>query len=570
MAKTPVGVCQPSDDAFDGIPTESPVLAEEVSVPVAAKSSATHPGRVPSALASPSASKGGPMLLGQSPTNKDRAAVAVPRMSMRMSRGPTVASAPHWVPAPIVNMVRSSHFECGVATVILGNCFAIGIEADQLVNGDDATATQIAEHVFTVLFVCELLLRIVVCGWRRFVPCRGGSFAELFDAMLVFLTGVLPMWVLPFSGMNTDAQDSMRMFTVLRALRLGRVVRVLRSQWFQEVWVLLRGMIESMRMLFWTVVVIAFITYNFAIFGVVTIGTTVRSAIDDAMEKDDERLAEAASNLFKHVDSVASFMMTLVQVLTLDSWTDLVRRLNQFSPRAWIFFYVYVSLAVLVLMNIVTAVLVDNALSNSKKDAQEIVAAQEKEKQKAFMRFRSLFEDMDTDGSGDLSRDEFQEAFADPGICAQLRALKLEAEDVEEIFSLLDSGDGVLSLAEFFEGIQRMEGTATAKDLFRLLKKIDRLAVSISRQQTEAGSMSASRSALGAGDISSSTRNGAPASPCAGRGGFTQPSNAMLLQRLDTMATSMSGYDAKVDKCLAELSDVRASLNLITYSRMQT
>mmetsp|Transcript_111422 Transcript_111422/g.311437 ORF Transcript_111422/g.311437 Transcript_111422/m.311437 type:complete len:593 (-) Transcript_111422:140-1918(-) len=574
-AKLPVGVCQPSGDAFETIPEDGLNWVGEDATHVTMNFTATPSGQGVLADANIPVSPNGPMLLGQSvesaldiknTTNSSR---HMTRFSTRVSRGLSMAPPPPWVPRIVVKFVRSQHFECVMAIVILGNCFCIGVEADNVLEGAEALGTKIAEHVFTVLFVVELLLRIVVYGYRRFIPCLSqgrGNIGEFFDAILVIMTGVIPLWVLPFCGITPDAQDSMRMFTVLRALRLARVVRVLRSQWFQEVWVLLRGMIESMRMLFWTVVVIAFITYIFAIFGVVTISTSVQSAGVAAAERGDERMVDQIETLFGHVNNVASFMMTLVQVLTLDSWTDLVRRLNRFSPRAWIFFYLYVSIAVLVLMNIVTAVLVDNALMNSNKDAQEIVAAQEQEKKKAFQRFRMLFGEMDTDGSGDLTREEFQTAFADPVISAQLRAMQLEAEDVEEIFTLLDSGDGVLSLNEFFDGIQRMEGVATAKDLFRLIKKMDHLATYVNRQTTD--TMLAVNSCLSTrsseeGKTKMGSGTGVP-SPCASRGGITQPSNSVILQRLDALTASMAAYDAKVDKCLAEIAEVRADLNTLT------
>jgi len=42
-----------------------------------------------------------------------------------------------------------------------------------------------------------------------------------------------------------------------------------------------------------------------------------------------------------------------------------------------------------------------------------------------------------------------------------------------ELFTLLDTGDGALTLGEFFEGIQGMEGPAKAKDSFKLLKLVE-------------------------------------------------------------------------------------------------
>ncbi|CAE8620970.1 unnamed protein product [Polarella glacialis] len=109
---------------------------------------------------------------------------------------------------------------------------------------------------------------------------------------------------------------------------------------------------------------------------------------------------------------------------------------------------------------------------------------------------------IDVDGNGVLTRSEFEEAFEDPEISTKLRMLNLQPSQCQEIFNLLDSGDGVLSLEEFFEGIQRMEGAAQSKDIFKLLKMTERLTV---RGKSEASpprsaQASPSRSAQLAGD----------------------------------------------------------------------
>jgi len=142
---------------------------------------------------------------------------------------------------------------------------------------------------------------------------------------------------------------------------------------------------------------------------------------------------------------------------------------------AWAFFYAYITIAVIVLLNLVTAVMVDNAMKNSQKEEQQLLELKEKEKAKQLEQFRSLFELMDTDGSGTLTWCEFESAFEVTEVANKLRLLDFEAKDCRELFALLDNGNGELSLEEFFEGISNMDGTAKAKDSFKLLKLADTL-----------------------------------------------------------------------------------------------
>merc|ERR1719181_1754267 len=101
-------------------------------------------------------------------------------------------------------------------------------------------------------------------------------------------------------------------------------------------------------------------------------------------------------------------------------------------------------------MNLVTAVIVENALKNSQKGANALL--KEKEKQNELARFRRVFEEMDVDGDGELSWSEFESAFDDKDLSAQLRLLGIEPDNCREIFNMLDDGDGVLSIREFFNG----------------------------------------------------------------------------------------------------------------------
>lgn len=300
---------------------------------------------------------------------------------------------------------------------------------------------------------------------------------SLGDLCIVMLTGVGAVWILPLCSIPGSADEgntALQTLTVLRALRLVRLVRVIsRHPAFHEVWLLLRGLSESMRTLFWTSVVISFITYVFSIFGVVLLSTTLKNAYIEAPVSGEER--QTLEELVEMTDGIWPLMFTLIQVLTLDSWTSFVREMMKYSPWCWVYFYLYIAFAVFVLMNLVTAIIVDNALKNSQKDAEAVLAEKEKEFKAALAQFQSLFELIDMDGNGELTREEFKIAFQDPQIEMRLKMLDIQMKDCEEIFDLLDTGDGVLSLQEFFEGITSMAGLAQSKDMFRVLKRVDRL-----------------------------------------------------------------------------------------------
>ncbi|KAF4720423.1 hypothetical protein FOZ63_021762 [Perkinsus olseni] len=75
-------------------------------------------------------------------------------------------------------------------------------------------------------------------------------------------------------------------------------------------------------------------------------------------------------------------MFTLFQVMTLDSWAAIARPMQAKAPGTVTIFFVAVILCVvMVLMNLITAVIVENAFSIAKADAEEQAKIREREKQ---------------------------------------------------------------------------------------------------------------------------------------------------------------------------------------------
>mmetsp|Transcript_119296 Transcript_119296/g.337457 ORF Transcript_119296/g.337457 Transcript_119296/m.337457 type:complete len:625 (-) Transcript_119296:173-2047(-) len=372
------------------------------------------------------------------------------------------------------DFVNSQVFESLVAFVIIANCITMGIQAELLFGrfSEWEAAMDACDHIFTCIFLVELALRVLVFGFQSVLPNR--YFLNFVDALLVFFTGVLAVWILPL----LDIKDNsfLRCLTILRALRLMRLARIVRKvDAFHEVWLLIRGLGTSFRTLLWTIVVVCFVTYVFAIFGVVLISVDLQREYDAWADGDTSDLDELREVVFV-TNSVSRMMFTLIQVLTLDSWNGIARPMSKYIWWSWAYFYAYIAVAVIVLMNLVTAVIVENALNSSKMDEEQQLLQKQRAKEVELGNFRALFELIDSDSDGVLTWEEFAAAFENPDVSIKLELLDVKQEDLHDLFALLDTGDGSLSLQEFFEGITRMEGAATAKDVFRIMKTTELVA----------------------------------------------------------------------------------------------
>lgn len=355
---------------------------------------------------------------------------------------------------PTLNaLVRSTAFETIVAAVILMNCATIGIEVDATVTTVSEELQQVAaicEHIFCAFFLVEFVLRLCFLGWRIFVPCvpsptvsSGEQLQNFMDALLVWGTGVFMSWIVPLAGLSTG---KIRVFTVLRAFRLLRLVD---SRPFRIDTDLILDRCRA----------------------------EVELASDKASHDPNSNSQELADleMLVEATGSLSSWMYTLIQVLTLDSWNAIARPLQRYVAGSWAFFYCYVAVAVIVFMNLVTAVIVENALSHSKQDEETLLAQKDSEQKSLLKTFRCLFEVMDEDDSGTLTLEEFQGAFETKEVATKLKLLGFKEEDCQVIFNLLDEGDGCLTIDEFFEGLQEMKGPAQAKQVFMVRKRVEQI-----------------------------------------------------------------------------------------------
>merc|ERR1719199_1876480 len=80
-----------------------------------------------------------------------------------------------------------------------------------------------------------------------------------------------------------------------------------------------------------------------------------------------------------------------------------------------------------------------------------------------------IFEAADTDNSGELSRDEFDEALAKRSVMQKLELIDIPPGDLRMLFDLLDSdASGQITIEEFRKGCLKLQGTAKSREMIKL------------------------------------------------------------------------------------------------------
>ncbi|CAK9022520.1 Voltage-dependent T-type calcium channel subunit alpha-1H, partial [Durusdinium trenchii] len=189
--------------------------------------------------------------------------------------------------------------------------------------------------------------------------------------------------------------------------------------------------------------------------------------------------------VYDYVKGIGPLMQLLIQFLTLDSWNSKMDQIIPYANGCIIYFYMYIAVAVFVLMNLVTAIIVENAMSTSKMDENEKLKQMEDIKKKELKELEHLFYLMDADGMARLTGKRFltksggchrfENAFLDEEMSRKWRLLDFGPDECKELFDLLDDGDGGIHTSEFFHGLARMKGGAQSRDLMRVGQQVDRI-----------------------------------------------------------------------------------------------
>jgi hypothetical protein len=366
--------------------------------------------------------------------------------------------SPNFVhPAPLVErFVTSVAFEFLVCLSLIGNAYMVSITvavADQ--QDESLHLFFLFEHIFTVLFLVEIGFRFLAHGWTWI-----WNTYNMADVLLMFCTGILPLWILaPIFGVNSNF---MRSFQVARGIRMVRMAYLTRF-YLTDLWMLISNLTNV-----GTMVVSAFAM----LFGVTFImGTIAVFFIGRSPDYLKEPLTELRFGVLWRS------MLTLLQFALYDDWVSLSEKLMEHGPVAIIIFFAFFVLVPITLLNVIRAVILANMVKTAKEDEDALAKMRAKERQREIRLLKSVFLEIDQDGSGTLDKAEFDDAVRNhDGIKHRLSALGVGENEAEEIWFLLDPGDGEggtgeLTVDQFTDGLLAVQNEARARDSFSMVKR---------------------------------------------------------------------------------------------------
>lgn len=293
----------------------------------------------------------------------------------------------------VTRILISPYFDGAISIVILCNSISIGAEITYQLENKDTRMFERLEHLYLAVYTAELALRWYVSG-RHCLK----SWWVRFDLFMV-AGGVASLWIImPLLGKLPPGFGPMMVFRMMRLARLVRAVRLLVA--FRTLWMLVRGLLSAGPVIGYTFLLSSLLIYVWACLGVEIITT-------HALVKTDDEFAAHVDEYFADIPITA---LTLCNFLWIDGSADVYLPLVHKDKRLLLYFMVFLFMVSVALMNLVTAVIAEKTIEQAEAD-RELKKAEENEKRKALIaEIKVMFLDLDSDGSGVLTREEIENA----------------------------------------------------------------------------------------------------------------------------------------------------------------
>ena len=224
----------------------------------------------------------------------------------------------------LYNLKESRIFQFVVISIIILNAITIGVNTYDL-SELTKLAINYLDYSITIFFVIEIIIRFV--GEPKKLQFFKSGW-NVFDTLIVLIS------LIPIPNNSS--------FLLLRLLRVFRVLRIISV--VPELKKIIEALLTSVNRVFYVGLLLFIILYIYATIGSILFSTDIPERWSD----------------------VGVAMITLFQVLTLSSWEQVMLPLQDVYWWAWIYFFSFIIICGITMLNLLIAILVDVVINQKK------------------------------------------------------------------------------------------------------------------------------------------------------------------------------------------------------------
>ena len=224
----------------------------------------------------------------------------------------------------LYNLKESRIFQFIVISIIILNAITIGVNTYDLSEFTKRTINYL-DYSITIFFVIEIIIRFV--GEPKKLEFFKSGW-NVFDTLIVLIS------LIPIPNNSS--------FLLLRLLRVFRVLRIISV--VPELKKIIEALLTSVKRVSYVGLLLFIILYIYATIGSILFSTDIPERWND----------------------VGVAMITLFQVLTLSSWEQVMLPLQDIYWWAWIYFFSFIIICGITMLNLLIAILVDIVINQKK------------------------------------------------------------------------------------------------------------------------------------------------------------------------------------------------------------
>jgi len=345
--------------------------------------------------------------------------------------------------------VDRTPFSVFMGMMIFCNSILVALETDY--EEDLGEWDDIANQFFVMLYSGEFAARCYFHGAEYFYDPM-----NCFDSILVIIA------ILDEYFMSNNRMSAFSSLKLIRMLRLVRLIRLVR--FFKELYLVVVGLVSTMKTLFWVSLLLGSILWtNSILLAMILGGSKAWMFVDRASAPAFEYF-----NADLYFGSVLKSCFSLFQMVTMDEWASkILRPVCWVYPMMMMFFFAFVFMTAYGLMNIVVGVIVRDALVQGRQNKAREKKMKSIREQKAAIQLRKFFKMIDQDQSGTIDLEELMAACENPRAKEYFNEIDIDTRAAVKIFKCLDiDGDQNLTCDEFVSGI--MSAKSKSEDFVRL------------------------------------------------------------------------------------------------------
>jgi len=258
----------------------------------------------------------------------------------------------------------------------------------------------------------------------------------------------------------------------IRVLRLFRIFRTFRVVRTVPIFVKLRTMVSavanSILSLVWALCLVSFTMLMFSAVFLQGATTYISLNVDSA----DPNFHDNVAYIDEFFHSLPMAVLTLFMSITSGvGWWDAEKVFIDVGLQYAILFLLYIAIMFLALLNVVTGIFVNDAVEMAQMDRDIVMKFEEDKRQQYVHGLRDFFKELDGNGNGIVTFDEFKAHLVQngPGIFSYLG---LEVWDAVNLFEALDLDNSrQLDITEFMDGCMQLRGQARTFDMVQLMRE---------------------------------------------------------------------------------------------------